>query len=348
MDAFDAKPCSGASSVLVVGSGIAGVVAAIEAACAGANVFLACVGPLFGGSSFYPGTWGLGLVGPANSADEDELIQTILKVGGGVANPQLVEVFVRNICPSIAWIEQACKVELMHPASSASAKEAAFIPCFDHKHRMWRGITRNAFANAMQRELSRLNVKVFEHYELLALLDTDGGVINSGTEDKLDASGEVLGLDTERRLGEDARKKCANHKPSSHTSIDNNKTAGGDKTVGGALFFDQHAQHLKQLNAQAVILATGGTSGLFERSLTGADVLSSAQGIALNAGCKLTNIEFMQMMPGLVAPKRGLVFNEKTFRYARFTTITTFCQKTPPRWQSCLSCARAMAPLPRV
>ena len=70
--------------------------------------------------------------------------------------------------------------------------------------------------------------------------------------------------------------------------------------------------------AKSVILCSGGTGGLFERSLTSRDVLSSAHGIALDAGCSLVNIEFMQMMPGLVSPARGIVFNEKTFRYAVF------------------------------
>ena len=31
----------------------------------------------------------------------------------------------------------------------------------------------------------------------------------------------------------------------------------------------------------------------------------------MSAGCELVNIEFMQMMPGLVSPVRGIVFNEK-------------------------------------
>ena len=54
--------------VLVVGSGIAGVSAAIEAARAGARVCLATQGKLFGGSSFFPGTWGLGLIAPTDDA----------------------------------------------------------------------------------------------------------------------------------------------------------------------------------------------------------------------------------------------------------------------------------------
>ena len=53
------------TDVLVVGAGIAGISAAIEAARAGARVTIASLGATFSGSSFYGGTWGLGLVGPA-------------------------------------------------------------------------------------------------------------------------------------------------------------------------------------------------------------------------------------------------------------------------------------------
>ena len=70
--------------------------------------------------------------------------------------------------------------------------------------------------------------------------------------------------------------------------------------------------------AKATIIAAGGTGGLFERSLTSADVLSSSQAIARSHGASLTNIEFMQMMPGFIEPKRNLVFNEKTWRYVKF------------------------------
>ena len=41
--------------VLVLGSGIAGISAALTAAESGASVILVCKGRLFSGSSFYPG-----------------------------------------------------------------------------------------------------------------------------------------------------------------------------------------------------------------------------------------------------------------------------------------------------
>ena len=86
--------------------------------------------------------------------------------------------------------------------------------------------------------------------------------------------------------------------------------------------------------AEATIIAAGGTGGLFERSPTSADV-SASQAIALAHRASLTNIEFMQMMPGFIEPKRNLVFNEKTWRYVRVdqpailpTTSWTTCSSS--------------------
>lgn len=252
------------SDVLVIGGGIAGITAAIEAARAGAATTIACAGPLFGGSSFYPGTWGLGLIGPESEADEADLIATIEDVGCGMADHELVEVFVRGIRPAIAWLEEDLGVPLKRPSSAQSASDKTFIPCFDHKRRLWRGITRQTFEAAAQRTLKTLDVNVLERTELMELA----------------------------RLHED------------------------DGAVCGAVFFDHASASLRTSAASSVILAAGGTGGLFERSLTSADVLSSVHAIAMSAGCELVNIEFMQMMPELVSPVRGIVFNEKTFRYA--------------------------------
>ena len=122
--------------VLVLGSGIAGISAALRAAELGARVILACKGPLFSGSSFYPGTWGLGLIGPENEADKKDLAETILRVGQGMADPKLVETFVGGIAPAIENLRK--KGVRLRRANQAGQKE--FIPCFDHKHRDWNGI----------------------------------------------------------------------------------------------------------------------------------------------------------------------------------------------------------------
>ena len=252
------------TDVLVIGSGIAGLCAAIEAARTGATVTVASAGKTMSGSSFFPGTWGLGLIGPVDEDDEQDLIDTIQTVGGGIADPELVQTFVHGIPQAIQWLEQDLGVELQRPQSAESAQQKQFIPCFDHKTRMWRGLTRKPLENALSAQVESLGIRLLPRHELIDLIEETPG------------------------------------------------------KIVGATLYDRTNEHLVPIAAKATIIAAGGTGGLFERSLTSADVLSSSQAIALVHGASLTNIEFMQMMPGFIEPKRNLVFNEKTWRYVTF------------------------------
>lgn len=249
------------TDVLVIGSGIAGLCAAIEAARAGATVTVASAGKTMSGSSFFPGTWGLGLVGPSDTADEQDLIDTIQAVGGGVADPTLLQTFVHGIPQTIEWLEQDLGVELQRPQSAESAQQKQFIPCFDHKTRMWRGLTRKPLEDALTTQIESLGIRLLPRHELIDLVE--------------DANGRIT----------------------------------------GTVLYDLTEDRIVPFAAKATIIAAGGTGGLFERSLTSSDVLSSSQAIAMAHGASLTNIEFMQMMPGFIEPKRNLVFNEKTWRY---------------------------------
>ena len=251
------------TDVLVIGSGIAGLCSAIEAARAGATVTVASAGKTMSGSSFFPGTWGLGLIGPVDEDDEQDLIYTIQAVGGGVADPELVQTFVHGIPQAIQWLEQDLGVELQRPQSAESAQQKQFIPCFDHKTRMWRGLTRKPLEDALTAQIESLGIRLLPRHELIDLVEGTSGRIT------------------------------------------------------GAVLYDRAEERLESIDAKATIIAAGGTGGLFERSLTSADVLSSSQAIALAHGASLTNIEFMQMMPGFIEPKRNLVFNEKTWRYVK-------------------------------
>lgn len=53
-----------------------------------------------------PRNLGPRLIGPVNEDDEQDLIDTILAVGGGVADPELVQAFVHGIPQAIDWLEQ--------------------------------------------------------------------------------------------------------------------------------------------------------------------------------------------------------------------------------------------------
>ena len=252
------------TDVLVIGSGIAGLCAAIEAARAGATVTVASAGRTMSGSSFFPGTWGLGLIGPVDKDDEQDLIDTIQAVGCGVADPELVQTFVHGIPKAIQWLEQDLGVELQRPQSAESAQQKQFIPCFDHKTRKWRGLTRKPLEDACMAQIELLGIRLLPRHELIDLVE--------------DTSGKIA----------------------------------------GALLYDRANERIVTFTAKATVIAAGGTGGLFERSLTSADVLSSSQAIAQAHDASLTNIEFMQMMPGFIEPKRNLVFNEKTWRYVKF------------------------------
>jgi len=250
------------TDVLVIGSGIAGLSAAIYAAENGADVTLSSSVNLFSGSTFFPGTWGFGLVGPENEKDEKDLIESILRLGQGVAIESMVETFVRNLNKSVDLLENL-GITLEKPSEEAKGQKE-YIPCFDHKHRRWRGLTKKNLLEAMPKVLSSLGIRLLPDFEVIELLKE------------------------------------------------------GEKAVGAIGIKDGSA--LRKVNAEAVILATGGLGGLYSYRLTTDDVNGSGVGLALRAGAKGINLEFMQIMLGFLKPGFKTVHNEKTFFASRFIT----------------------------
>lgn len=149
------------TDVLVMGAGLAGIMAAISAAEAGAKVCITSSTKICSGSSFYPGTWGLGLIGPENKKDQKELIETIQTIGEGMAVPELVDTFVSKISEGIAYLEQM-GLHLKKPEKSG---EREFIPCFDHKNRNWNGL--------IQQEAQRVFLKRLKELGVVCLPDTE-------------------------------------------------------------------------------------------------------------------------------------------------------------------------------
>ncbi|MGN0037978.1 MAG: FAD-binding protein [Coriobacteriales bacterium] len=250
--------------VVVAGSGIAGSCAALCAAQElgeGGRVLLASSGPVFSGSSFFRGTWGLGLIAPADGADAADLAETIAQVGCRQVDGQLVESFVAGIEPAVRRVE-AWGVTLRR-ASQGAAAQAEYVPCFDHKHRSWRGLECASYRSVVGARLEACGVRMRGGMELLDVLADDGGAVR------------------------------------------------------GAVFWDEQAGALRSLACSALVLAGGGAASLFSRRLTSGDCKATQQSLALQAGARLVNMEFMQFMPGMVSPRAGLVFNEKTFKYMR-------------------------------
>lgn len=161
-----------ACDVLVVGSGIAGISAALKAASLGRSVILTSSAHIFSGSSFYPGTWGLGLIGPADESDQADLIDTIQAVGCGMADPALVKTFVEGIHPAIEGVRRmGVRLRI-----ASQGEENEYIPCFDHKHRDWNGIEFEGARDVFSKQLKDLEVQTFPHHELMELVVVGGRV----------------------------------------------------------------------------------------------------------------------------------------------------------------------------
>lgn len=247
------------TDVLVMGAGIAGIMSAISAAEAGAEVCIASSTKICSGSSFYPGTWGLGLVGPENPQDERDLAETILKIGEGMADPVLVKTLVSNIRNGIEYLE-AMGVELKE-AENKGEKE--FIPCFDHKNRDWHGLVKESAREVFKSRLKDLGIRELPDTEIIDCVKHNGQITGAVALSK-----------------------------------------------GQGVFF---------ISCKAVVIASGGMGGLFQYRLNTSDIQGMGQLLALRAGASLINIEFMQMMPGFINPAPKTIYNEKVFKYSRFS-----------------------------
>ncbi len=252
------------TDVLVIGSGIAGLSAALYSAMGGVKVTLATAVHLFSGSTFFPGTWGFGLVGPESEEDEEEFMKTILSLGKGVALPSLVRTFVEKVNGSVDELEDM-GLTLLKPSSEKEG-EKEYIPCFDHKHRRWRGLTKKNLLEVMPGLLAKHGVTIRPFHKALELTKENG-------------------------------------------------------RISGA-FFIKEGKELVHIRAKAVVLATGGLSGLYKYRLTTDDVTGTGVGMALRAGAKTVNLEFLQKMIGFVTPGPKTVHNEKTFEASNFYTAS--------------------------
>lgn len=246
--------------VFVMGAGIAGIMAAITASQENVQVIIASSTKIFSGSSFYPGTWGLGLIGPEDKNDEDNLAKTIKEIGCDVVNEKIVNTFVKNINPSIKLLKEM-EVQLKE-ADNKGEKE--FIPCFDYKERSWNGILFDSAKEKLGEQLKASNIIQYPNSEVIDIIKKDE---------------KIIGVVLINSLNEFEFIKC-----------------------------------------KSVIIASGGIGGLFKYRLNTSDITGMGQALGLKVGCKLVNMEFMQMMPGYIKPCTKTIFNEKTFKYVDIFT----------------------------
>ncbi|MCH4887509.1 FAD-binding protein [Acidaminobacter sp. JC074] len=151
------------TDVLVVGAGLAGINAAIEASKADVDVMLVSSKKICSGSSFYPGTWGLGMVAPADKDDEKHFVDTITKVACKMNDRRLSEKLIENISSDIKGLEDI-GVTFKRPENT---KDQTLIPCFDNKHRNWYGYLFETAKPAFLREIKRQEIRKEEDTEVI-------------------------------------------------------------------------------------------------------------------------------------------------------------------------------------
>lgn len=85
--------------------------------------------------------------------------------------------------------------------------------------------------------------------------------------------------------------------------------------VAGALCCDGSGD-IVFIQSPAVILCLGGFCGLYRHSLNTDETTGTGHSIALDAGARLVNMEFIQFIPGFLKPVYKLLFSETTLRHA--------------------------------
>ncbi|MGL4337636.1 MAG: FAD-binding protein [Turicibacter sp.] len=159
--------------VFVMGAGIAGVMSALHASKQGCQVVIASSVNLLSGSSFYKGTWGLGLIGPVDEQDEENLVHTIKEVGCQMVNDAVVKKFVSRINPSIEVVKQI-GIELK---SAQDESQQEFIPCFDHKHRNWNGLLFKSAKEVFTKELQNENITPYPNSLVVEIVKNENKVV---------------------------------------------------------------------------------------------------------------------------------------------------------------------------
>lgn len=123
-----------------------------------------------------------------------------------------------------------------------------------------------------------------------------------------------------------------------------------ENQVQGAVFAHKTSGEIRYIfcKTSQIILATGGIAGLYQDNLYPADVIGSSHFVALQAGAKLTNLEFIQFIPSFIAPKYKVLFGEHTLKYVEKITDShgndLFAHLSPEQFRQMMQARSDYAP----
>ena len=160
------------ADVLVVGSGVAGLSAAIAAKEAGANVVIIEKQDIPGGSS----VTSAGIVyAPLDETDKETMVAYYMERAEGNANEELLTFFADNALDTIAWLESLGVQWMMQvPAGTAPQPRARFSMTAEGV-----GMTGAALVNPMIAKLAELGVEIKTGVAATELIVADGAVVGA-------------------------------------------------------------------------------------------------------------------------------------------------------------------------
>ncbi|CRH65188.1 putative succinate dehydrogenase flavoprotein subunit [Chlamydia trachomatis] len=310
--------------VLVIGAGLAGTQAAYAAAQLGARVAITSSSHIFSGSSFSRSTYEMNVLKPPRDSEKDELIHTIEAVGQNVTDHELVKTMIDHIADAHENLKHQ-KLSLIHPRGEEAQ---TYIPSFDHRRRPWCKIEPKRYRHALERKFHELDIIEKPHLQLVDLVERGQSVLAEDIWDRdfftrctskhmpkdyaWSNKPQDTHVDAHTHAAEKAVKEAAEH------AQDRAVEEAPEHVICGALFFDTNTNSFVYIKATSIVMATGGFTSIFKRSLSARAGVGNIHAVLLSHGLCMSNLEFMQIVPAFHSNHAPIICNRNMFKWADF------------------------------
>lgn len=310
--------------VLVIGAGLAGTQAAYAAAQLGVRVAITSSSHIFSGSSFSRSTYEMNVLKPPRDSEKDELIHTIEAVGQNVTDHELVKTMVDHIADAHENLKHQ-KLSLIHPRGEEAQ---TYIPSFDHRRRPWCKIEPKRYRHALERKFHELDIIEKPHLQLVDLVERGQSVLAEDIWDRdfftrctskhmpkdyaWSNTPQDTHVDAHTHAQEQAVKEAAEHVQ------DRAVEEASEHVICGALFFETNTNRFVYIKATSIVMATGGFTSIFKRSLSARAGAGNIHAVLLSHGLCMSNLEFMQIVPAFHSNHAPIICNRNMFKWAEF------------------------------
>lgn len=306
--------------VLVIGAGLAGTQAAYAAAQLGARVAITSSSHIFSGSSFSRSTYEMNVLKPPRDSEKDELIRTIEAVGQNVTDHELVKTMIDHIADAHENLKHQ-KLSLIHPRGEEAQ---TYIPSFDHRRRPWCKIEPKRYRHALERKFHELDIIEKPHLQLVDLVERGQRVLAEDIWDR-----DFFTRCTSKHMPkdyawsntpQDTHVDAHTHAPEQAAEQASEHAAEKvpKHVICGALFFDTNTNRFVYIKATSIIMATGGFTSIFKRSLSARTGAGNIHAVLLSHGLCMSNLEFMQIVPAFHSNHAPIICNRNMFKWADF------------------------------